>query len=97
MAWATGILETIHSNSLYMYASQHAEFILLLAGALFLLMRGKWRGALVLVLAGVLCYANYYMFAEQLYFTISPVYAGAFAATSVVLLVLLVYQLIHIT
>jgi hypothetical protein len=95
MDWATGILEACRSSSSYTYAANHAEIILLAGSVLFLLLRGNWRGALVLVFGGVLCYANYYMFAQQLYFKMSPVYAAALAGTSVFLLILLVYQLIH--
>ena len=97
MDWVAAVLDACRSSSSYIYAADHAEIILLAGGILFLLLRGSPKGALVLALTGILCYANYYMFAQQLYFTMSPIYAVALAGASVVLLVLLVYQLIHAT
>ena len=95
MDWVTVFLDACRSNSSYIYAADHAEIILLAGGILFLLLRGSPKGALVLALGGILCYANYYMFAQQLYFAMSPIFAVALAGASVFLLILLVYQLIN--
>lgn len=95
MDWLGGIIETCRSSAPYTYAAEHAEFIIIVAGILFFLFRGNVKASLVLALAGVLCYANYYVFSQNLYLTMPPVYAASFAGISALVLVLLVYQLIH--
>jgi hypothetical protein len=95
MDWIVGVIEACRSNSLYIYAAERAEIILLAGAVLFFVLKGNVKVALILAFAGVLGYANYYVFSQELYQTMPPIYAGSFAAASAIVLVLLVYQLIH--
>lgn len=95
MDWLAGVLEACRSSASYNYAADHAEIVLLTGAILLLLLKGNVKASLILVFGGVLGYANYYVFSQQLYRIMPPIFAASFAAVSVVLLVLLVYQLIH--
>jgi hypothetical protein len=95
MDWVLGILNAYRVNATYNYAADHAEIVLFTGAILFLLMKKNFGGALTLGLGGALCYANYYMFSHQLYFTLPPEYSIGFAAVSSFLLVLVVYKLMH--
>ena len=90
-----GILDACRANPTYNYATDHAEIILPAVAMLFLLSRRNFRGALTLGFGGALCYANYYMFTRQVYFTLPPMYAVSLAAASTFVLVFLIYQLIQ--
>lgn len=95
MDWVIGVIDACRANPTYNYAADHAEIILSAGVMLFLLSRRNFKGALTVGFGGVLCYANYYMFTRQVYFTLPPTYAVGLAAASVFVLVFLVYQLIQ--
>jgi hypothetical protein len=97
MDWVLGILDACQTSATYNYAADRAEIILLGAAILFLLLKKNFRGALTLGLGGALCYANYYMFSRQFYYTLPLSYSIGFAAVSSFLLILVVYDLIHAT
>ena len=95
MGWVIGVIDACRANPTYNYAADHVEIILPAAAMLFLLSTRNFKGALTLGFGGVLCYANYYMFTRQVYFTLPPMYAVGLAAASVFVLVFLVYQFIQ--
>jgi len=76
---------------------EHPEIVLTALGTLYLTVKGKLNAALTLAFAGAVCYANFYMLEERLYFTAPLAYTITFAVISAVVLVLLVYQLIQTT
>ena len=91
----TYILDACRSFWAYNYAVNHPEVVLPAGILLYLLLRRDTRSALIIAFGGALCCANYYMFAQQLYFAVPIAYSAAFAAVSAIVLVLLVYQLIQ--
>jgi hypothetical protein len=80
---------------IYSYCTVHPEVALLLAILVFLVLRGKVKSALILILGVALCFANYFIFLEYNSLSIPLYYAAAFGGISVFLLMLLLYQLIH--
>jgi hypothetical protein len=80
---------------IYNYSAIHPEVALLVAILAFLVLRGKIKSALILLLGAALCLANYFIFLEYNSLSIPLYYAAAFAGISVFLLLLLVYQFIH--
>jgi hypothetical protein len=93
------ILQTVLEKFevIYTYSVTNPEVMAFVGILGFLLIRGKVKSALILIFGVALCFANYYMFLEYNYLTIPLIYAAGFAAISVVLLLLLVYQFIHTT
>jgi hypothetical protein len=79
----------------YGFIERYPEAILLVGFLAFLLIQGKFHAALMLVFGITLCFANYYLFAQYAIYTFSLPYAVACACISVVLLVLIVYQLVQ--
>lgn len=81
----------------YAIVAHYPEVALLGGIVAFLLFRGKLKSALILLFGAALCLANYFIFVEYSSLTIPITYAVGFAGVSVFLLLLLVYQLIHIS
>ncbi len=95
MGWISDLFGESRLATVCEYALERPEATLALAAILFLLLRGSFRTALILAFGAVLCWANYYVFAQKIIFTMPLGYAVVFAAISVVALILVVYQLIQ--
>ena len=95
MDWVTYILDACRSSWAYNYAADHPEVVVPAGIMLYLLLRRNVRSGLIIAFGMALCYANYYIFAQQIFFGVPILYTAAFAAISAIVLVLLVYQFIQ--
>lgn len=95
MRWAIQFMDSEYLSSGYKYGMNHPEVVLLVGLMFFLLLRGKFRPALILAFGAALCLANVFIFAQYRFSAIPLAYAVCFAGISIVLLLLLVYQFIQ--
>lgn len=71
------------------------ELVLLVGFFFFLLLRGRFQAALLLAFGATLCFANYYLFVQSSIYSISLPYAFACAGVSIILILLIVYQILQ--
>ncbi|RJP70783.1 MAG: hypothetical protein C4532_08870 [Candidatus Abyssobacteria bacterium SURF_17] len=79
----------------YSYGMGHPELVIVVGLLVYLLLRRRFQACLILTLGIALSFANYFVLVEYGFLAFPLVYSFGFAAVSIVLLVLLVYQFIH--
>ena len=95
MEWVSHLLELLKYSAPYQFTAQYPAVVIPAAVILLAVMHRNFKAGLTFAFAGVLCYANYYLFSQQLYATLPLLYTGAFAAISAISLVLIVFHLIQ--
>ncbi|UCD58126.1 MAG: hypothetical protein JSV16_03150 [Candidatus Hydrogenedentota bacterium] len=95
MGWAMQLLESRYLSEAYRYGTNYPEAVLVAGLLLFLVFHRKFRAALILAFGTALCFANYFVFAQYNFSTISLLYAVGFAGLSIFVLLLLAYQFLH--
>jgi hypothetical protein len=95
MSTVMEILTVDSFSYVYNFFQRYPEAVLVVGFLLFLLVRGKFHAALMLLLGITLCCANYYLFFQFSIYAISLPYAIVCAGVSIFLLILILYQLLQ--
>ena len=95
MGWVSYLIDASRLVDAWSYAQEHPGMVLAVGAMVFFLLRGNLRATLILAFGVTLCWANYYIIAQQIIFAVPLVYAVGFAAVSTITLLLLVYQFIQ--